>query len=209
MGVVEQREFGRVGVWIEVRVSLGCAGSWTRKQEEWSKCLAMTILAFLGSDCQLACIVVFVVVLLSTGVVEVTPDTREKEIGKKGGSPDARNDMNRTGGNQAENTDERQRAGGESNNQQSQKREIRRKGTETTKHKRVKSESARNTAFIAHPTNLLYRLVPPSPQAPTSITEMRENSPKTAPEAEDISGEPRNTVPERERTEMVMPALLP
>ena len=170
----------------------------------------MTILAFLGSGCQLACIVVFVVVLLSTGVVKVTPDTRGKEIGKKGGSPDVRNDMNRTGSKKAKNTDEQQRAGGESHDQRSQKWEIRRKRTETTKHKHVKSESAQNISFIAHPTNLSYRLVPASPRAQTSTTETRENSPKNAPEADDMPGEPRNTeTPQRERAEMVMPAPLP
>ena len=207
MGVAEQRESGRVGVGIEVRVSLGCAGSWARKQEEWSRYLAMTILAFLGSGCQLASVVVFVVVLLSTGVVEVTSDTREKEIGKRG-SPDARNDMSTRRSSQNESTDE-QRAGGQPSDQRSQKREIRRKRAETTTHNRAKSESARNTAFIAHPTNLSYRLAPASPKAPASTTEARENSPKNAREAEGMPGEPRNAAPERERTEMVMPAPLP
>src|SRR5205807_4330798 len=134
MGVAEQREFGRVGFGIEVRVSLACAGSWTRKQEEWSKYFVMTILAFLGSGRQLASVVVFVMVLLTTGVVEVALIDQKQEIGKRGESPGARGDMD---GRPSENI-EQQRKGGQPSdqNQRSQKREIRRKRTEITKHKR-------------------------------------------------------------------------
>ena len=164
------------------------------------------MLGFLGSGRQLASVMVFVVVLLATGVVEVALIDQKQEIGKKGESLEARGDMS---GRPSENIERRAGEQPSNQNQLSQKREIRRKQAETAKHNRRKSESAQNTAFIAHPTNLLYRLVPASPQSPTSTTEMRENSPKTAPEAEDMPGEPRNTVPERERTEMVMPALLP
>ena len=89
MGVAEQREFGRVGFGIEVRVTLVCVGSWTRKQEEWSRYLAMRILAFLGSGRQLASVVVFVVVLRAQGVMEVAWIDQKQEIGKRGESPEA------------------------------------------------------------------------------------------------------------------------
>ena len=88
MGVAEEREFGRVGFGREVRVSQACTGLWTRKQEEWSRYLTMTILAFLGSGRQLASVVVFVVVLLAQawgrgGGVDI-PKTGDR---KKGGVP--------------------------------------------------------------------------------------------------------------------------
>ena len=112
----------------------------------------MTILAFLGSGRQLASVVVFVVVLLATGVVEVVLIDEKQETGKWGESPEAQGDMSARPSKNIE----KQRAGRQSSDKRSQKREIRRKRAETANPNRAKSESVENTAFNAHPTNLSY-----------------------------------------------------
>ena len=83
MGIYAYR--GERGVTIEVSSQL--LQSLTRKEKEKLRCFAASILAFVGIACQLASIVVFVIVLLLTGVANVALVPQAEGVGKGGDSP--------------------------------------------------------------------------------------------------------------------------
>ena len=72
------------GMTIEVISQL--LQSLTRKEKEMLRCFAVSILAFVGIACRLASIVGFVVVLLLTGVANVTLVPQAELVGKGGDS---------------------------------------------------------------------------------------------------------------------------
>ena len=76
---------GERGVTIEVSSRL--LQSLTRKEKEKLRCFGGSILAFVGIACQLASIVVFVIVLLPTGVANVALVPQEERVGKAADSP--------------------------------------------------------------------------------------------------------------------------
>ena len=71
---------GECGVTIEVSSRL--LQSLTKKEKEKLRCVAASILAFVGIACQLASIVVFVIVLLLTGVKKVGLVPQAEHVGK-------------------------------------------------------------------------------------------------------------------------------
>src|SRR5947209_10520274 len=85
MGIYAYR--GERGVTIEVSSRL--LQSLTKEEKEKLRCFAASILAFVGIACQLASIVVFVIVLLLTGVANVVLGPQAERIGKGGDSPAA------------------------------------------------------------------------------------------------------------------------
>ena len=84
---------GERGVTIEVSSRL--LQSLTREKKEKLGCFAASILAFVGIACQLASIVVFVIVLLLTGVVNVALVPQAERVGKGGDSPGKRGESSR------------------------------------------------------------------------------------------------------------------
>ena len=83
MGIYAYR--GERGVTIEVSSRL--LQSLTKKEKEKLRCVAASILAFVGIPCQLASIVVFVIVLLLTGVANVALVPQAERVGQGGDSP--------------------------------------------------------------------------------------------------------------------------
>ena len=79
---------GERGVTIEVSSQL--LQSLTKKEKEKLPCVATSILAVVGIACQLASIVVFVIVFLLTGVVNVALVPQAERVGKGGDSPGKR-----------------------------------------------------------------------------------------------------------------------
>ena len=86
MGIYTYR--GERGVTIEV--SLRLLQSFTREEKEKLRCFAASILAFVGIACQLASIVVFVIVLHLTGVANVALVPQAERVRKGGDSPGKR-----------------------------------------------------------------------------------------------------------------------
>ena len=78
MGIYAYR--GERGVTIEVSSRL--LQSLTKKEKEKLRCVAASILPFVGIACQLASIVVFVIVLLLTGVANVALVPQAERVGK-------------------------------------------------------------------------------------------------------------------------------
>ena len=83
MGIYAYR--GERGVTIEVSSRL--LQSLTKKEKEKLQWVAASILAFVGIACQLASIVVFVIVLLLTGVANVALVPQAERVGKRRGLP--------------------------------------------------------------------------------------------------------------------------
>ena len=86
MGIYAYR--GERGVTIEVSSRL--LQSLTRKEKERLRCFAASILAFVEIACQLASIVMFVIVLLLTGVANVVLVPQAERVEKEGNSPGKR-----------------------------------------------------------------------------------------------------------------------
>ena len=82
MGIYAYR--GERGVTIEV--SSWLLQSLTRKEKEKLRCFATSILAFVGIAWQLVSIVVFVIVLLLTGVANVALVPQAERVGRGGNS---------------------------------------------------------------------------------------------------------------------------
>ena len=76
---------GERGVTIEVSSRLLKSLTW--KEKEKLRCFAASIVAFVGIACQLASIVVFVIVLLLTGVANMALVPQAQRVGKGGDSP--------------------------------------------------------------------------------------------------------------------------
>ena len=72
---------------MTIEVSSWLLKSLITKEKEQMRCVAVSILAFLGMAFQLASIVVFVLVSLLTGVVNVALVPQPEHIGKGGDSP--------------------------------------------------------------------------------------------------------------------------
>ena len=83
MGIYAYR--GECGVMIEVRS--GLLQSLTKKEKETLRCFAASILAFVGIACQLASVVVFVIVFFLTGVTNMALVPQAECVGKGGESP--------------------------------------------------------------------------------------------------------------------------
>ena len=87
---------------VTIKVSSQLLQSLTRKEKEKLRRFAASIHAFMGIACQLASIVVFVIVLLLTGVANVALVPQAERVGKGGESPGESGEKSRSQDEQRE-----------------------------------------------------------------------------------------------------------